>query len=175
METLQAQYPQIKRGAVITAVDLIRGIGRYAGLRCIDVEGATGLADTNYEGKAKAAIESLRDGEDFVYVHVEASDEAGHDGNLELKIQTIENLDKRIIGPVYEALKTLDEAVAIAVLPDHPTPVHHRTHTNESVPFLIYAPGLEPDNVETYDENACKSGLCGQLEKDGFIKLFMSI
>ena len=175
METLQAQYPQIKRGAVITAVDLIRGIGRYAGLRCIDVEGATGLADTNYEGKAKAAIESLRDGEDFVYVHVEASDEAGHDGNLELKIQTIENLDKRIIGPVYEALKTLDEAVAIAVLPDHPTPVHHRTHTNESVPFLIYAPGLEADNVETYDENACKSGLCGQLEKDGFIKLFMSI
>lgn len=175
METLQVQYPQIKRGAVITAVDLIRGIGRYAGLRCIDVEGATGLADTNYEGKAKAAIESLRDGEDFVYVHVEASDEAGHDGNLELKIQTIENLDKRIIGPVYEALKTLDEAVAIAVLPDHPTPVHHRTHTNESVPFLIYAPGLEPDNVETYDENACKSGLCGQLEKDGFIKLFMSI
>lgn len=175
METLQAQYPQIRKGAVITAVDLIRGIGRYAGLRCIDVEGATGLADTNYEGKAKAAIESIKNGDDFVYLHVEASDEAGHDGNLELKIQTIENLDKRIIGPVYEALQNLDDPVAIAVLPDHPTPVHHRTHTNESVPFLIYAPGMEPDNVETYDENACKNGICGQLEKDGFIKLFMSL
>ena len=173
MKTLLEQYPQIKRGAVITAVDLIRGIGRYAGLRCIDVEGATGLADTNYEGKAQAAIDAILGDDDFVYVHVEASDEAGHDGNLELKLKTIEYLDSRLIGPVYEAVK--DKDVAIAVLPDHPTPVHHLTHTNEPIPFLIYAPGLEPDSVETYDEESCQQGFYGLLEKDGFIKALMSI
>lgn len=173
MKTLLEQFPQIRRGSVITAVDLIRGIGTLAGLKCIDVEGATGLADTNYEGKAEAAIKALRDGDDFVYVHVEASDEAGHDGNMELKLKTIEYLDSRIIGPVYEAMK--DEQVAIAVLPDHPTPVHHRTHTNEPIPFLIYAPGIEPDSVEVYDEDSCANGYYGLLEKDGFIKSFMEI
>lgn len=184
MKTLPAQFPQIKRGSVITAVDLIRGIGTLAGLNCIDVEGATGLADTNYEGKADAAIKALQDGDDFVYVHVEASDEAGHDGNLELKLKTIEYLDSRIIGPVYEAVKdwgkagTADagkEPVCIAVLPDHPTPVHHRTHTNDPIPFLIYAPGITPDNVEKYDEDACSEGGYGLLEKDGFINALMSI
>lgn len=173
MKTLLEQFPQIRRGSVITAVDLIRGIGTLAGLKCVDVEGATGLADTNYEGKAEAAIKALRDGDDFVYVHVEASDEAGHDGNMELKLKTIEYLDSRIIGPVYEAMK--DEQVAIAVLPDHPTPVHHRTHTNEPIPFLIYAPGIEPDSVEVYDEDSCANGYYGLLEKDGFIKSFMEI
>lgn len=173
MKTLLEQYPQIKRGSVITAVDLIRGIGSLAGLQCIDVEGATGLADTNYEGKAAAAIKALKDGDDFVYVHVEASDEAGHEGDLELKMKTIEYLDSRIIGPVYEAFK--DEDVAIAVLPDHPTPVHHRTHTNEPIPFLIYAPGMTPDSVQQYDEDACKDGSYGLLEKDGFIKALMSV
>lgn len=171
MKTLQEQYPQVKRGSVITAVDLIRGIGTLAGLKCIDVEGATGLADTNYEGKAAAAIKALRDGDDFVYVHVEASDEAGHEGDMELKLKTIEYLDSRIIGPVYEAFK--DEDVAIAVLPDHPTPVHHRTHTNEPIPFLIYKPGVEPDGVEQYDEDACQNGYYGLLEKDGFIKALL--
>ena len=174
MATLQETFPQIKKGAVITAVDLIRGIGHYAGLRCIDVEGATGLYDTNYEGKAAAAIEALKT-DDFVYLHVEASDEAGHDGDLELKLQTIENLDKRAIGPIYEEVKNWDEPVAIAVLPDHPTPVAHRTHTNEPIPFLIYAPGIEPDGVQTFDEVACKEGAYGTLEKDGFIKAFMAI
>ena len=174
MATLQETFPQIKKGAVITAVDLIRGIGHYAGLRCIDVEGATGLYDTNYEGKAAAAIEALKT-DDFVYLHVEASDEAGHDGDLELKLQTIENLDKRAIGPIYEEVKNWDEPVAIAVLPDHPTPVAHRTHTNEPIPFLIYAPGIEPDGVQTFDEVACKEGSYGTLEKDGFIKAFMAI
>ena len=174
MATLQETFPQIKKGVVITAVDLIRGIGHYAGLRCIDVEGATGLYDTNYEGKAAAAIEALKT-DDFVYLHVEASDEAGHDGDLELKLQTIENLDKRAIGPIYEEVKNWDEPVAIAVLPDHPTPVAHRTHTNEPIPFLIYAPGIEPDEVQTFDEVACKEGSYGTLEKDGFIKAFMAI
>lgn len=172
MTTLPERFPQIKKGAVITAVDLIRGIGHYAGLRCIDVEGATGLYDTNYENKAAAAIEALKT-DDFVYLHIEASDEAGHDGELDLKLQTIENLDKRAIGPIYEEVKNWDEPVAIAVLPDHPTPVAHRTHTNEPIPFLIYAPGIEPDSVQTFDEVACKEGIYGQLEKDEFIKAFM--
>lgn len=172
MTPLTETYPQIKRGAVITAVDLIRGIGRYAGLRCIDVEGATGLFDTNYEGKAQAAIEALKT-DDFVYLHVEASDEAGHEGNLALKLRTIEDLDRRVVGPIYEAVKDWNEPVAIAVLPDHPTPVAHLTHTNEPVPFLIYKPGAEPDGVKTFDEVACKEGVCGLLEKDGFIREVM--
>ena len=172
MVPLTTTFPQIKRGSVITAVDLIRGIGSLAGLRVIDVPGATGLADTNYEGKAQAAIKALET-DDFVYVHVEASDEAGHDGDLELKLKTIEYLDSRMVGPIYSALK--DQDVAIAVLPDHPTPVAHRTHTNEPIPFLMYAPGIEPDSVETFDEVACKQGCYGLLEKDGFIKKFMKI
>lgn len=172
MVPLTTTFPQIKRGSVITAVDLIRGIGSLAGLRVIDVPGATGLADTNYEGKAQAAIKALET-DDFVYLHVEASDEAGHDGDLELKLKTIEYLDSRIVGPIYSALK--NQEVAIAVLPDHPTPVAHRTHTNEPIPFLMYAPGIEPDSVETFDEVACKQGSYGLLEKDGFIKEFMKI
>lgn len=174
MVPLTETYPQIKRGAVITAVDLIKGIGRYAGLRNIEVEGATGLFDTNYEGKAQAAIEALKT-DDFVYLHVEASDEAGHEGNLALKLRTIEDLDRRVVGPIYEAVKDWDEPVAIAVLPDHPTPVAHLTHTSEPVPFLIYTPGIEPDGVKTFDEVACKEGACGLLEKDGFIKELMSL
>lgn len=174
MEPLSLKYPQIKTGAVITAVDLIRGIGRYAGLRCIDVEGATGLYNTNYEGKAQAAIEALKT-DDFVYLHIEASDEAGHEGDLNLKLQTIENLDRRVIGPIYESIKKWDEPVAIAILPDHPTPVAHRTHTNEPVPFLIYYPGIEPDSVQTYSEVSCKNGVYGIMEKDGFMNEFMDI
>lgn len=174
MEPLSLKYPQIKKGAVITAVDLIRGIGRYAGLRCIDVEGATGLYNTNYEGKAQAAIEALKT-DDFVYLHIEASDEAGHEGDLNLKLQTIENLDRRVIGPIYESIKNWDEPVAIAILPDHPTPVAHRTHTNEPVPFLIYYPGIEPDSVQTYSEVSCKKGVYGIMEKDGFMNEFMDI
>lgn len=174
MVPLTTTFPEIKKGAVITAVDLIRGIGSLAGLRVIDVEGATGLYDTNYEGKAQAAIEALKT-DDFVYLHIEASDEAGHDGELNLKLQTIENLDRRAVGPIYEEVKTWDEPVAIAVLPDHPTPVAHRTHTNEPIPFLIYAPGIEADSVETFDEEACKQGTYGLLEKDGFIRAFMDV
>ncbi len=173
MTPLTVTYPQIKRGAVITAVDLIRGIGRLAGLRCINVDGATGLYDTNYEGKAQAAIEALKT-DDFVYLHVEASDEAGHDGNLKLKLQTIEDLDRRLIGPIYEAVKNFDEPVSIAVLPDHPTPVALRTHTNEPIPFLIYYPGIEADSVQTFDEIAAVDGSYGLFEGDGFINEFMN-
>ena len=174
MLTLQQQFPQLKSGSVISAVDLIRGIGHYAGLDIITVEGATGLSDTNYEGKAQAAIEALRR-QDFVFLHVEASDEAGHDGDLELKLQTIENLDSRIIGPIYEATKDWQEPVCIAVLPDHPTPVEMRIHVSEPVPFLIYYKGIEPDSVEHYDEVSCVSGGYGLLRLEEFMHTFMAV
>lgn len=173
MEPLSERFPQVKRGAVISAVDLIRGIGCYAGLRHIEVEGATGLYDTNYEGKAAAALDALRT-DDFVYLHVEASDEAGHEGDVSLKIKTIENLDSRIVGPISEAVQHWDEPVAIAVLPDHPTPCKLRTHTAEPVPFLIYRPGIEPDEVQTYDEAACRAGSYGHLKGNEFINAFMN-
>ena len=175
MLTLSQMYPQIKKGSVISAVDLIRGIGHYAGLRNIIVEGATALANTNYEGKAAAAIQALKDGDDFVYVHVEASDEAGHDGDLELKLKTIENLDQRLIKPIFDEVSTWDEPVCIAVLPDHPTPVEIRTHVKEPVPFIIYYPGIEPDSVEQYDEVSCVSGGYGMLQLQEFMNAFMAI
>ena len=137
MSTLMQRYPEIKSGSVISAVDLIRGIGHYAGLDIIKVPGATGLANTNYEGKASAAIETLKK-QDFVFLHIEASDEAGHDGDLDLKLQTIRNLDARIVKPVYEAVSEWEEPVCIALLPDHPTPVEIRTHVKEPVPFAIW-------------------------------------
>lgn len=172
MTPLTVTYPQIGSGAVITAVDLIRGIGTYAGLRVIDVEGATGLYDTNYEGKAQAAVEALRTS-DFVYLHVEASDEAGHEGDVELKLQTIEDLDSRIIGPVMDAVKDWAEPVAISVLPDHPTPCAHRTHTADPIPFAIYYPGIEADSVQTFDEEAAIGGSYGLMHDDEFIREFM--
>ena len=174
MKTISDTYPQVKSGAVISAVDLIRGIGHYAGLKKIFVNGATGLADTNYEGKAAAAIEALRK-YDFVFLHVEASDEAGHDGDLELKVKTIEYLDKRIVKPIYEEVKTWDEPVCIAVLPDHPTPVEMRIHVNEPVPFLIWYPGIESDDVERYDEVSCVSGCYGLLRLQQFMQTLMSV
>lgn len=175
METLQEMFPQIRQGDVISAVDLIRGIGKYAGLNIVTPEGITGLYDTNYENKAAAAIEQLRK-HDFVYLHIEASDEAGHDGDVELKLKTIENLDRRIVKPIYEEVKNwTDEPVCIAVLPDHPTPVEIRTHMDEPVPFLIWHNGIKPDEVETYDEVACTKGIHGTLVLDEFIKTFMAM
>lgn len=175
MDTLQQMYPQIKEGDVISAVDLIRGIGRYAGLNRVTVEGMTGLADTNYENKAQAAIDMLRQ-HDFVYLHVEASDEAGHDGDLELKLKTIENLDRRIVKPVYDEVSTwTDTPVCIAILPDHPTPVELRVHVAEPVPFIIWHPGITPDGVETYDEVSCVSGSYGLLRLEEFMNKFMEL
>lgn len=172
MQTLQEMYG-FRKGAVISAVDLIRGIGTYAGLEVIHVEGATGLYDTNYEGKAEAALEALKTN-DFVYLHIEASDEAGHEGDVQLKIKTIEYLDKRAIRIIYEALQQWDEPVAIAVLPDHPTPCAIRTHTNTPIPFVIYKPGQQPDSVTRYDEFSTLNGKYGILEKDEFIKEFLN-
>ena len=174
METLMQQYPQVKSGTVISAVDLIRGIGHYAGLKIVEVEGATGLADTNYEGKAQAAIEALKT-DDFVFVHVEASDEAGHDGDLELKLKTIEYLDQRLIAPIYKEVSTWDEPVCIAVLPDHLTPVEMRIHVGQPVPFLIWHRGIEPDSVQQYDEVSCVTGSYGLLKLNEFMQTLMSI
>ena len=174
MKTLSEMYPQIKRGDVISAVDLIRGIGHYAGLHNIIVPGATGLADTNYEGKTQAAIEALRK-DDFVFLHIEASDEAGHDGDLELKLRTIENLDSRVVGPIFEEVSKWDEPVAIAVMPDHPTPVEIRTHVKEPVPFIVWYPGIKPDSVQTYNEVSCVSGSYGMLHLTEFMNEFMRV
>ena len=173
METLMQQYPQVKSGSVISAVDLIRGIGHYAGLKIVEVEGATGLANTNYEGKAQAAIEALEH-DDFVFVHVEASDEAGHDGDLELKLKTIEYLDQRLIAPIYNKVKSWDEPVCIAVLPDHLTPVEMRIHVGQPVPFIIWYRGIEPDEVQQYDEVSCVSGAYGLLKLNEFMHTFMN-
>lgn len=173
MKKLADIYPQIKSGAVISAVDLIRGIGHYAGLEIIKVEGATGLADTNYEGKAQAALDALRT-HDFVYLHVEASDEAGHDGDLALKLKTIENLEIRLVRPIIEEVKSWhDMPVSIALLPDHPTPVEVRTHVNEPVPFAIWHQGIEPDTVQAYDETSCADGAYGTLKLGEFMQAFL--
>lgn len=174
MEHFSVRFPKVGRGAVISAVDLINGIGHYAGLRRITVEGATGLYDTNYENKVAAALAALRT-DDFVYLHIEASDEAGHEGDVALKMRTIEDLDSRVVGPVYEEVKGWNEPVCIAVLPDHPTPCRLRTHTSEPVPFLIWHPGIVGDSVQTYDEAAACGGSYGLLEKDGFINVFMDL
>ena len=172
MQTLSEIYPSVKSGAVVSAVDLIRGIGHYAGLDIIEVEGATGLWDTNYEGKTKAALDELRK-KDFVFLHVEASDEAGHDGEVDLKVKTIENLDSRMIGPIYEETKTWDEPVCIAILPDHFTPVELRVHVGEPVPFIIYYPGIEPDDTQVYDEVSCVTGSYGILKLQEFMQTIM--
>ena len=174
MQTLMAQYPQVKSGSVISAVDLIQGIGRYAGLRIIKVPGATGLANTNYEGKAQAAINALKT-DDFVFVHVEATDEAGHDGDLDLKLKAIDYLDKRLIKPILEAIHGMDEDVCVAVLPDHPTPVEMRIHVNEPVPFIIWHKGIVADDVQQYDEISCVSGGYGLLRLRQFMNEFMKI
>lgn len=175
MKPLSEIYTQVKSGSVISAVDLIRGIGHYAGLRIIKVKGATGLANTNYEGKTQAALEALRT-DDFVFLHIEASDEAGHDGDLDLKLKTIENLDKRVVGPIFKEISTWNDIpVCIAVLPDHPTPVEIRTHINEPVPFLIWYPGIIPDEVQTYNEVSCVSGSYGLLHLNEFIETFIRI
>ncbi len=168
MKTLKEMFG-INSGVVITAVDLIKGIGVLAGLKPVEVEGATGLFDTNYEGKAQAAIEALKHN-DFVYLHIEASDEAGHEGNVDLKLKTVEYLENRAVKPIFEEVSKWDEPVTIAVLPDHPTPCRLKTHVSRPIPFLIYTPGQQPDAVQVYDEEACKDGAYGLLTGDEFMR-----
>ena len=173
MPTLSEMFG-VKKSAVISAVDLIQGIGVYAGMEVIQVEGATGLFNTNYEGKAKAAVDSLKEN-DLVYLHIEASDEAGHEGDVELKTKTIEYLDQRVVKYIIEETAKMDEEVAIAILPDHPTPCALRTHTRDAVPFIIYKKSMQPDEVEVYDEFDVRKGSFGLLKGDEFIKTFLGI
>ena len=171
MDTLQNMYGV--SGAVISAVDLLYGIGVYAGMKIIKVEGATGLYDTNYEAKAKAAVDALKE-VDLVYLHIEASDEAGHEGDVDLKVKTIEYLDSRVVKYIVEETAKMEEDVALAILPDHPTPCELKTHTHDPVPFLIYKPNNKPDSVECYDELAANNGYFGLLKGTDFMKAFLS-
>lgn len=172
MKPLSDTFSEIKSGSVITAVDLIRGIGRYAGLKIINVEGATGLYDTNYKGKAEAALKAL-ESDDFVYLHIEAPDEAGHEGDIPLKLRTIEDIDSKVVGPILQALENFNEPVAVAFLPDHPTPCAHRTHTADPVPFVIYKPGAKPDSVSVFDEDSCREGAYGLVNGIDFLPEFL--
>ena len=171
MPTLKEMFG-VKKSAVISAVDLIHGIGVYAGMEVVKVDGATGLYDTNYEGKAKATVDALKTN-DFVYLHIEASDEAGHEGDVDLKVKTIEYLDQRVVKYILEEIKKFDEPVSIAILPDHPTPCAIRTHTYDPVPFSIYSPIKDPDSVEVYDEFSVKEGSLGLLKGDEFMRTFL--
>lgn len=171
MPTLKELFG-IEKSAVISAVDLIQGIGVYAGMDVIKVEGATGLYDTNYEGKAEATIQALKD-HDLVYLHIEASDEAGHEGDVELKNRTIEYLDQRVVRYLIEETAKMDEPVTIAVLPDHPTPCATTVHTKDPVPFLIYKPGVDGDQVEAYDEFTVRKGSYGLLRGAEFMRALL--
>jgi 2,3-bisphosphoglycerate-independent phosphoglycerate mutase len=168
MLTLKEKYGL--SGAVISAVDLVKGIGIYAGMEIINVPGATGLYNTNYEGKANAALKALRNN-DLVFVHVEAPDEAAHIRDYSLKVKTIEDLDKRLLGRILEGL---NEPYAIAVLSDHPTPIEVGTHTRDPVPFTIASPFLKPDGVKKFDEFSAKKGAFGLIENDYLIALLIS-
>jgi 2,3-bisphosphoglycerate-independent phosphoglycerate mutase len=168
MPTLKEKFGL--KGAVISAVDLVKGIGTYAGMEIINVSGATGLYNTNYEGKADAALKALEDN-DLVFVHVEAPDEAGHVRDYALKVKTIEDLDKRLLGRLLEGLK---EPYAIAILPDHPTPIKTGTHSRDPVPFAIQSPFLKPDGVKKFDEFSARNGAFGLVENDFLISILIS-
>ncbi len=143
-------------GGVISAVDLVRGIGRSAGLRVVEVPGITGYLDTNYEGKAEHALEVLsRD--NFVYVHVEAPDEAGHNGDPQAKVQAIEDFDARVVGPILAGLEAMGPC-RILMAPDHRTPIALRTHSREAVPFVLWGEGVDPDGLQHYGEGPAEKG-----------------
>ncbi len=171
MKTLQELYGV--SGAMISAVDLLYGIGKYAGMKAIKVEGSTGLYDTNYEGKAKAAVDALKE-VDLVYLHIEASDEAGHEGDYELKKKTIEYLDSRVVKYIVEETAKMDEAVTIALIPDHPTPCDIKTHTRDAVPFTIFKPGNIADSISEYNEESVNKGFYGTLKGNEFMLALLS-
>ncbi len=167
MPTLKEKYGL--QGAVVSAVDLVKGIGTYAGMEIINVPGATGLYNTNYEGKAEAALKALKKN-DFVFVHVEAPDEAGHLRDPVLKVKTIEDLDKRLIGKVLDGLV---KPYAIAIAPDHPTPIRIGTHSREPVPFAIKSPFLKPDGVKKFDEFSAIKGAFGLVQNNYLISILI--
>lgn len=158
-------------GAVITAVDLIKGLGIYAGMKVIEVEGATGNSHTNYEGKAKAAVEALKK-YDYVYLHVEAADEAGHDGDLALKLKVIEDLENRLVAPIIKGIEEAGLDVRVALLPDHPTPVESRIHVKDPVPVVLWGGGIKADAVTEYNEETVKKGSLGLMDQKAFFSSF---
>lgn len=146
-----------KKGAMISAVDLLKGIAVGAAMTNIEVEGADGTLETNYEGKASAAVKAvMENGSDFVYIHVEAPDEMGHQGSVERKVKAIEYLDGRVIGPVYEQMKKSGEDFRLLVMPDHPTPIRTRTHSSDPVPYMRYDSTAEQDHSWDYNEKEAK-------------------
>ncbi|BDZ71204.1 hypothetical protein GCM10025861_17210 [Methanobacterium petrolearium] len=163
------------KGATITGVDLIKGIGTYLGLTNVHVPGATGYYDTDYCGKVNFALEALQD-HDLVFIHVEAPDEAGHAGDIQEKILAIERIDRRILGKLLEELPSLGD-YAIAILPDHPTPIDVRTHTSDPIPYAMYSPGCESDKTEAYNEssveNSFKNSSKELMEGYKFLKFFI--
>jgi 2,3-bisphosphoglycerate-independent phosphoglycerate mutase len=163
---------QGKSGAIISAVDVIMGIAKCTGMDVIEVPGATGYIDTNYAGKAAAAVEALKT-HDFVYLHVEAIDECSHEGNLELKMRAIENFDAQIVAPVLAALK--NEDVVFAVLPDHPVPIKLRKHTRTPVPVAVCGPGIACDEIKIFSEREAPKGELGAMRGDELMKLILGM
>lgn len=161
------------KGAIISAVDLIKGIGILIGLKVIQVPGATAYYDTNYTGKAEYALKYLKNG-DFIYVHVEAPDEASHTGDIENKIKAIENIDEKIVGKILNKISNISNDYKIAILTDHPTPIKIKTHTNDPVPVAIYSPNNEKgDKINSFDENSTKQGSLGLLKGEEFMNIFI--
>lgn len=155
------------KGAMISAVDLLKGIAVGAGMEVVNVDGATGSLHTNYEGKASAAVKALlEDGQEFVYIHVEAPDEMGHQGSMTDKVQAIEYLDSRVVGPVKAAMDASGEPYRMLILPDHPTPIRIRTHSSEPVPYIIYDSRYQSRKIARYTEK--DAAAAGMLEKDGY-------
>ena len=170
MKPFRSQYGI--KGATITGVDLIKGLGVYLGLNNINVPGATGYYDTDYCGKAKYALKALKDN-DLVFIHVEAPDEAAHAGDLEEKIKAIERIDKRILGKLMDNLPDYND-YSISILPDHPTPISMKTHALDPVPYAMYSTKGSSDDVELYDEESAKSGSQGLMEGYNFITNLIS-
>ena len=153
-------------GGIISAVDLLKGIGKLAKMRVIEVEGATGNYDTNFSGKAKACLDNLKDGLDFIYLHMEAPDECGHHGDTKNKIFSIEQIDKLVVEPIVEGLKQSGEDFAVLICPDHPTPLSIMTHCSDPVPYLIYSNKKQVVGENSYDEETAKS--TGVFVDDGY-------
>ncbi|PQV42841.1 cofactor-independent phosphoglycerate mutase [Methanohalophilus euhalobius] len=163
------------KAAVISAVDLIKGLGICGGMDVIEVPGATGYLDTNYVGKAEYALETLKD-HDIVFVHVEAPDEAGHMGSLEAKIQAVEDFDSKVVGTILEGIDKMSEECNVLVLPDHPTPIVVRTHTPDPVPFVIYPSfNKDADIVKTYSEDAAADGILSTVRGCDLIHTMLSL
>jgi 2,3-bisphosphoglycerate-independent phosphoglycerate mutase len=161
-----------RKGAVISAVDVIKGLGKCTGMQVIDVPGATGFLDTNYAGKVGAALKAVEEN-DLVYVHLEAIDECSHPGDLQLKLRAIEEFDAKIVAPIMAALK--DRDYNFAVLPDHPVPIKLRKHTTTPVPLAICGPAVEPDNVMVYSETLAPTGSLGLLCKEELVRKVLEI